>query len=147
VPELAWKVFRSCEQSSSDFKGLASEVSELHIALRLTREMLETDTFSMDYRPKIHEISEDAYEVLQEIQSMMEKYEAFGVKSQKTWDRMGFGLDKLSELRTQLQADVARVNEFNAILARFVKSLRRFLGSQHTDSWLKVFHESVGRES
>lgn len=122
MPDLAWKVYRSCAQSSSspEFARVATEVSDLHVALRTTREMLESDTFSMDYRSKIHELAKCCYEALQDLLYVIDDYKAIPSKNRRSWDRMGFESNKLPGVRERLQSNISLVNELNTTLSRCV---------------------------
>jgi len=103
VSALAWKVFKACKESSEEFKNLLSEVASLHLVLKETEELVAENGSSLrgDQGSQLLHIAGGCHKVLNEVEGLLEKYESLGTKSQRTWDRMKWGVEGIANVRTR----------------------------------------------
>lgn len=120
VANFAWSLYKGCRDSSEDFRRLSVEVASLHVVLKETEDMMneftELDT-SRRNRLQIH--IDGCSSILQDLQKLLDSYESLRTQSQRTWDRMRFGLEDLSDLRSRLISQVTMLTAYNSSLARY----------------------------
>jgi hypothetical protein len=98
---FAWNVYKSCEDSSSNLNTIAGKISELYLPSKKTNELLEEDSISTSSSLS-DAILKECYRVLQEIQSGLDKYKTFPAQVQRTWVRMGYGVEEAKRLEQEL---------------------------------------------
>ncbi|KAK0513111.1 hypothetical protein JMJ35_004097 [Cladonia borealis] len=76
VSTLAWNVYKSCKAAPGSFINISNEVLSLYAVLK---EADETD-----------------------LQALVDKYESLGTQSKRTWDRMKWGTENVTEIRSRL---------------------------------------------
>jgi chromosome segregation ATPase len=119
ISRLAWNVYKSCKESSEDFRRLSSEVASLHVILKETEDYINEFTELDASRKNRLEILTDACNsTLQDLEKLVSAYESLGTQAQRTWDRMRFGLEDLSDVRSRLVSNATLLTAFNSTLVK-----------------------------
>jgi hypothetical protein len=113
---FAWSVYKSCEDSSPHLKTVAHKVSELYILIKQTGELLKEDSITIN--TPTDKILEECYHILQEIQDVLDMYKTYGVRGQRTWDRMGYGIENAKRLEEKLATNLQDLRNFNLDLKK-----------------------------
>ncbi|KAJ3890783.1 hypothetical protein GG344DRAFT_48699 [Lentinula edodes] len=133
VSKFAWTIYKSCKDSGDDFKRLSNEVASLHVVLKETEDYVhefpDFDT-SRSYRLKI--LTDGCNDILKDLEKLLNSYESLGTQAQRTWDRMRFGLEDLTDVRSRLVSQATLLTAFNSTLinsstTRIEKRLNKFI--------------------
>ena len=90
VGTLAWKLYKSCKESSDQFKHISQEIATLHIVLHETEEFLaETQGLSPTRDAKLNTMVESVSDVLKDLEKVLDGYESLGTQAQRTWVNFG----------------------------------------------------------
>ncbi|KAI9805505.1 MAG: hypothetical protein M1825_000756 [Sarcosagium campestre] len=119
ISRLAWKVYKTCKDSSDDFKRISTEVASLHVILKETEEFLgEKDNGLTDARQeRLQVLLESATDVLHDLDRLLVGYDSLGTHSQRTWDRLRWGLEDIADVRSRLISVNTTFAAFNSCLA------------------------------
>ena len=122
VTNLAWKLYKSCKESSEDFRRISNELALLHVALGETQDYLNEHSGQLaDSRRNRYQILMDNCRVpLEDLHALLGRYESLNTQSQRTWDRMRFGLKDLAEIRQRLVEITTQLSCFNTMLIKCV---------------------------
>jgi len=112
VGTLAWDVYKACKGSPDGFKNISMEVLSLHAVLKEAEETILTRPLSASREARLKTISYGCTCVLEDLQKLIDRYESLGTKSKRTWDRVGWGLENINELRSRLTSNVVLLNAF-----------------------------------
>lgn len=116
VPTFAWKVYKGCKDASDDFRSLSSAVGALHLVLKETQELLSAHHLSVDQQTRLCEIGKGCRDELTNLETILDRYNSLGTRTQRTWDRMGWGLQQSADLRDRLVASTSALTAFNSAL-------------------------------
>lgn len=130
VSKLAWKVYRSCQDSGDEFKALSGEVLSMHALLRETAEETEVAHIrknKADSKKKkkpgkegtdIDIIIDGCNGVLADTEKLLEKYASLGTHSQRVWDRVKFGAEDINGLRIRFISNITLLTSYKAEVIR-----------------------------
>ncbi|KAI9813510.1 MAG: hypothetical protein M1832_006308 [Thelocarpon impressellum] len=167
ISRLAWQIYKTCKESSDDFKRVSTEVASLHVILKETEEFLgdKENGLSQTRKERLSMLLETAHDVLKDLERQLSSYESLGTHSQRTWDRLKWGLEDVAEVRSRLISVNTTFAAFNSSLAsssqaRVERKLEKFIAevraglregsvvSSHTpqalddsDSWAELQRE------
>ena len=113
VGQLCWKVYKSCKDSSGSYEELSSEVGALHNVIRETEELLSQQGLTTKQGVKLTTSRQGCEDVLKDLDGLLVKYESLGTNSRRTFDRMGFGMQDMTSIRSRLIANVTMLDAFN----------------------------------
>lgn len=113
VGQLCWKVYKKCKDSPGNYAELSGEVSTLYAVMKETEELLSQQNLSADQEAKLRPCQQGCDKVLKDFNSLLVKYESLGTKSQRTFDRMGFGNQDIHGIRLRLLSNVTMLDAFN----------------------------------
>jgi hypothetical protein len=120
VSTLAWKLFKACKDSSEDFQRLSTELMSLHAVLKETEEYTKENADHLDtsrkYRLEI--LCQGCHGVLADLEGLLNRYDSLSTQTQRTWDRMRFGLKDLSDVRSRLVSSTTMLNAFTTMLVK-----------------------------
>ncbi|KAI9776082.1 MAG: hypothetical protein M1839_000595 [Geoglossum umbratile] len=126
--QLAWRAYRSCKDTPESFKNISHEVLSLHALLKEIEENLSAQTLSSTRQARLKTIGDGCRNVLEELQSLVDKYESLGTQSKRTWDRMKWGSTDIVELRSRLTSNTLLLTAFISTTQVVVeKKLDKFL--------------------
>ena len=100
--KLAWKIYKACKDAPDSFNNLSQEVSSLHLVLKEVEEAYSDSTLSASQKPRLKSVRDGCRAVLEDLQCSLDKYNSLATKSKRTWDRLGWGLMDIAELRLRL---------------------------------------------
>ena len=125
VSALAWKVFKACKESSEDFKNLSSEVASLHLVLKETEELVAENGSGLrgEQGLQLRHVADGCDRVLKEVEGLLKKYESLGTKSQRTWDRMKWGAEGISNVRTRLISNISMLSAYNTTMVKWASPI------------------------
>ena len=113
VGGLCWKLYKKCKDSPGNYKQLTSEVGALHNVMKETEELLSQQNLSVQQKEKLRVATAGCEDVLQDLDELLAKYGSMGTKSQRTFDRLGFGTEDIDGIRTRLISNVTLLDAFN----------------------------------
>lgn len=113
VGELCWKSYKRVKESPGNYKELASEVSGLFAVIEETKELLSQQEITAAQQAKLLPCKDGCEGVLNDLNGLLTKYESLGTKSQRTFDRMGMGLEDMTAIRLRLISNVSMLDAFN----------------------------------
>ncbi|KAJ7938200.1 hypothetical protein B0H13DRAFT_1851657 [Mycena leptocephala] len=134
VTTLTWKLYKSCKESSEDFRRMSTELMSLHAVLGETRDYLEEHgeelVDSRKYRLSI--LMHGCQSSLEDLGALYRRYESLSTQAQRSWDRVRFGLKDLSDVRQRLVSSTTLLTSFNTALinsstSRIEKKLNKFI--------------------
>ena len=117
VGQLCWKVYKKCKDSTGNYRELFSEVGALHNVMKETEELLSQQELIDEQRIKLISCRQGCEEVLRDLDRLLTNYESLGRKSQRTFDRMGFGMQDMIGIRLRLISNVSMLDAFNNVCA------------------------------
>ncbi|KFA71406.1 hypothetical protein S40288_04315 [Stachybotrys chartarum IBT 40288] len=133
VSSLAWKLYKSCKDSSEEFQQVSMDLMSLHAVLRETEDYLQEHSDLPASRVnRLQILCSGCNPVLTELEALFNKYESLGTQQQRTWDRVRWGLKDLTDLRARLVCSTTMLNAFNIALinsstVRIEKRLYKFM--------------------
>lgn len=113
VGGLCWKLYKKCKDSPGNYKQLTSEVGALHNVIQETEELLSQQSLTVQQKEKLRVATVGCGEVLQDLDELLAEYKSMGTKSQRTFDRLGFGTQDIDAIRTRLVSNVTLLDAFN----------------------------------
>ena len=113
VGRLSWSVYKKCKDSPGNYKELSSEVGALHNVINETEELLSQQDLTAKQKDKLNVSRVGCEDVLKDLDKLLAKYESLGTKSQRTFDRMGYGLQDINGIRIRLTSNVTLLDAFN----------------------------------
>jgi hypothetical protein len=105
VGVLAWDVYKSCKGAPESFGNISSEVLSLHAVLKEAEETVFARHLSLQKRERLKAVGDGCYRVLEDLQTLVKKYESLGTQSKRTWDRLKWGTEDIAELRSRLTSN------------------------------------------
>ena len=87
VGQLAWNVYKSCQDAPESFSNISIEVLSLHAVLKSAEESLADQVLSESRQASLETISTGCRKTLQDLQALVGKYESLGTKTKRTFDR------------------------------------------------------------
>jgi len=118
VSKFAFKIYRACKDSATDFQTISGEVISLHIVLKETKHLTaECGKLDAEREADLVQIGNGCREVLEDLESHLARYDRLGTQQQRTWDWMRFGLDDISEIRARLISHTGMLTALNTIIS------------------------------
>ena len=112
IGNLAWNVYKSCKGAPESFGNISHEVLSLHAVLKETEETAFVHPLSPTRQANLKTVGDGCYRVLEDLQTLVKKYERLGTRSKRTWDRMGWGTEDIVELRSRLTSNTVLLTAF-----------------------------------
>ena len=113
VGQLCWKTYKKCKDSTGNYAQLSSEVGALHNVLKETEELLSQQGLTVEQKVRLATCRQGCEDVLKDLDGLLVKYQSLGSKSQRTFDRLGFGMQDVNGIRLRLNANVSMLDAFN----------------------------------
>lgn len=110
--QLAWKIYRACKDAPESFKNISQEVSSLHLVLKEVEETYSDETLPDAQQSHLQTIGDGCRAVLEDLQTILDKYNSLGSKTKRTWDRLGWGSRDIVELRSRLISNTVLLTTF-----------------------------------
>ena len=113
IGQLCWNLYKKCKDSSSNYQQLSSEVGALHNVIKEIEELLSQQDLTSKQAKKLETSRAGCEEVLRDLDKLLAEYSSLGTRSQRTFDRMGFGTRDINSIRTRLISNVTLLDAFN----------------------------------
>jgi hypothetical protein len=97
---------------------LAKEVASFKALLEITKETITSAELEREHAERIAIIISDCNECLKAVQVSVVKYNGLPTSSQRTWERMEWGSEQLSDLQLHLGRNIVLLSALNSNLAR-----------------------------
>lgn len=118
---LAWKIYKACKDSSSEFKNISSEVVTLHIVLKEVHDSLICQRLTQHQEAELESVGKGCNDVLKDLEKLLKKYGSVGTaKSLRVWDRMKWGLEDVKSMRDRLISNTTMLSAFNTAFLQCV---------------------------
>lgn len=109
---LAWQVYKSCKAAPESFKNISQEVLSLHAVLKEIEETLLGRPLPPSKEAGLATVTGGCKDVLQDLQSLVLKYESLGWSTKRTWDRLRWHSDDIAELRARLTSNIVLLTAY-----------------------------------
>jgi hypothetical protein len=119
IGTLAWKVYKCCKEAPESFGDISLEVLSLHAVLKEAEETVFAQPLPSAKQERLKAVGDGCYSVLKDLDNLAMKYQSLGAQSKRTWDRMRWGTEDVSQLR-------ARLTSNTGLLTAFIRSVREF---------------------
>ena len=123
VGQLCWKVYKRCKDSPGNYAELTGEVGALHNVVKETEELLSTQALTSKQQNKLLTCRQGCESVLKDLDGLLVKYESLGTNTRRTFDRMGFGVQDMKDIRLRLISNVSMLDAFNNVYVGFASLL------------------------
>lgn len=110
--QLAWKIYKACKNAPEGFKHVSQEVLSLHAVLREVEETYSATSLSAVQQSRLGIIGDGCRAVLEDLQSVLDKYNSLGTRTKRTWDRLGWASKDIAELRSRLGSNTVLLTTF-----------------------------------
>jgi hypothetical protein len=114
VSQLAWQVYRACKDAPESFENILDEVLSFHAVLKEVEETVSECQLSQSQTERLRTITQGCNNVLHDLQALVDRYESLGSQSKRTWDRIRWGSEDITQLR-------ARLGSHNGMLGTFIR--------------------------
>jgi len=139
VSNLAFKLYRRCRDSSTEFKNLSQEgmvdeqtkqatllISNAVASLRLVVDDLRVTIFEEDVGEEkieqIQQVGQGCIECLEDLEELLRKYDGLRSRHKRTWDRLRWDKDKVADIRQRVITNTTFLASFNVALTRCVEA-------------------------
>jgi hypothetical protein len=102
IGNLAWTVYKSCKGAPESFNNISLEVLSLHAVLMEARETIFAQPLSPAKQERLKAVGDGCYHTLADLDSLCKKYRSLGTQSKRTWDRLEWGSEDITQLRARL---------------------------------------------
>jgi hypothetical protein len=102
IGQLAWTVYKTFRDTPESFNNISIEVLSLHTVLKEIEEIPSRQSLSESNKASLATITNGCRNILQDLQTLVWKYESLGLKSKDTWDRLRWGSNDIAVLRARL---------------------------------------------
>lgn len=106
-------MYKRCKESSGEFKHLTTEVSCLHSILKEALRLLSEQTLDGDQLLRLDPLKQGTLDLVQELETRLNRYESLGTQSRRTLDRLGWAMDGgVQPLRQRLISQTTMLETF-----------------------------------
>ncbi|KAJ6510412.1 hypothetical protein C8R45DRAFT_964021 [Mycena sanguinolenta] len=118
VTTFTWSLYKSCKESSEDFRKMTGELVGLYAILCEMKDYMEEhgDHLEDSRRNRLTMLMDGCKSSLQELYDLYTRYESLSTQRQRTWDRMRFGLKNLADVRQRIISNTTALNSFTTAL-------------------------------
>ncbi|KAI4124617.1 MAG: hypothetical protein LQ347_005677 [Umbilicaria vellea] len=118
---LAWKIYKACKDSVSEFRNISSEVVTLHVVLKEVLDSLVCQPLTQHQEAELGSVGKGCNDVLQDLDKLLNRYGSFGTaKGLRMWDRMKWGLEDVKSMRERLISNTTMLSAFNTAFIQCV---------------------------
>ncbi|MCJ1387951.1 hypothetical protein MMC18_000794 [Xylographa bjoerkii] len=117
VSDKAWKLYQLCSQSSEQFTELSSQAALLHIVLKQNKENVEKTKLTPEKSSDLVVLIKGCDNVLDALEKLLDKYEAFSTREQSVWNQFKLGLEDTVKLQQKLDTNIGLLTAYNVSLA------------------------------
>ena len=85
----------------------------MHGVVKETEELLSQQDLTSEQKVRVTTCRKGCEDTLKDLQKLLAEYENLGTRTQRTFDRMGFGMQDINALRLRLISNVSMLDAFN----------------------------------
>ena len=112
LSRLSWTIYQACKEAPSTFGQLSHEVLSLNAVLKETEEVYQDEDLGESRQGGLCVVVTGCKSVLEELQTLLKKYESVGTKANRTLDRMGWAALDIPSWRQRLTSNVVLLTAF-----------------------------------
>ena len=112
VGTLAWDVYKSCKAAPGSFSNICNEVLSLHAVLKEADETIFRIPLPPERQARLKTVGDRCQFILDDLQTLVDKYENLGAQSKRTWDRMKWGAEDIVEIRSRLISNTTMLTAY-----------------------------------
>jgi hypothetical protein len=120
IRPIARPLYQSFFTSSGYFKQVQNELGSLLTILETTEETTKSQYINTSRHPQLCDISQNCYQVLDDLQQLKDHFDSVGTQTQKTWERLNLRADDLESIRTRIRSYVGLLTLFNTSTLRYI---------------------------
>jgi hypothetical protein len=109
---LAWKLYKSYKDAPESLRNLSQDLLSFHAVLREAEETIFARSISSSRQRRLKAVHDGCFAVLMDVQGLIEKYENMNTQGKRTWERVKWGTENVTELRARLTSNAAFLNTF-----------------------------------
>ena len=102
LPQFAWQVYRTCQDASSEFQDLASDVESMHEVLKEVQTLVENHVLDDASKIRLATVLKGCHDVLKTLENKLEKYKSLGTTKKRVRDRLRWGMESIGDVRARL---------------------------------------------
>jgi predicted RNase H-like nuclease (RuvC/YqgF family) len=116
---LAFKCYRSCKESSEQFKWVATEVRNLRCALDEVRESMEEyQPLSPTRQDRVNTGVRECEGSLRELEAELDRYQSLYTQDQRLHDKVKFAAKNVANLRDRIKAQTTNLEMLSFAIQR-----------------------------
>lgn len=120
VSALAVKVYTSYKSAPKEFLHISNEVNVLHMIVRKVEAQLNgLITLDTSLQIELQIMAPSCKGVLEELDDLMMKYESLGSPQARVWDRLEWGKEDITALRTKIISTTILLHFFYSTLPKY----------------------------
>ena len=99
---FAHKLWKEAKDAPNDFQNIVTEVANFKLVLDEVQESIAERELDQRKRTELAELINGCTGVLNDLQSLLDKYKSLATQSKRTWDRLRFGKEPIETIRSRL---------------------------------------------
>jgi hypothetical protein len=123
IGSLAWNIYKSCK-APERFAEISLEVQSLHAVLKEMEEVISAQSLPPEKQEELKAAGDGCRCILEKLQQLVKEYESLGTRRIRIQDRMKFGAEDISALRSCLVSHTSLLNSLLTVLTRSVQVFR-----------------------
>ena len=131
----AWNLWKLCSAAPTSFGNVSDEVLALHVVLKQIEE--NSSSLTPTEKEQLDIVSTGCVRTLRDLQALVKRYESLGTKTRRTWDRLNWCGENISELRARLVSNTVLLTAFwntsRCFVTRKLDKLREELQDERYD--------------
>ena len=110
LPSFAWQVYKSCRDSSGDFRELSSEVASLHAVLCEVNALVGQYSLREESIERVGLVLKGCRDVLKNIETQLARYKSLGTDKKRMRDRARWAMETVGDARIRLLSHTAMLS-------------------------------------
>ena len=110
---LSWTVYQACKEAPSTFGQLTQEVLSMNAVLKEIEEACgDEEDLSSSRQEGLKVVMAGCQNVLEELQTLLRRYESMGTRANRTRDRMGWATVDIPTCRQRLNTNTSLLSAY-----------------------------------
>lgn len=111
---FAHKLWKEAKDAPNDFQNVTTEVANFKLVLDEVQESIAERELDQRKRTELAELINGCTGVLNDLQSLLDKYKSLATQSKRTWDRFRFGKEPIEMIRSRLVSHTTLLMTFHS---------------------------------
>jgi hypothetical protein len=117
IGKIALDLYQQCHDAPDEFRALSSELANLRTVLELISLTMKERTLDTSQKAYLHRLQEGCQDVLEELETLLNKYKSLGTNRKWKWKWISWGREKVPDIRQRLISNIGMLTSFNTTLA------------------------------